>query len=270
MINDHHRVAIMGILNVTPDSFSDGGKFVEPATIIRHVEAMITAGADIIDIGGESTRPGAKPVTEAEELLRVIPAIAAIRKKHDIAISIDTTKALVAAEAIKAGANIVNDISALRFDDGMLEVVRKNAVPVIIMHMQGTPEDMQISPKYQDLIQETIEFFQQRISLMTKAGIPRESIIIDPGLGFGKTLGHNLSIIKNLTAYKSLNCQILVGHSRKSMFGTLLGNFDTDRDPATAAMSAILAINGASIIRVHNIALNREAVMMADAVIAAA
>lgn len=259
----------MGILNVTPDSFSDGGKYLDQTALINHIDTMVKEGAEIIDVGGESTRPSAEPVSELEELSRVIPAIQAIRKNHSIPISIDTTKALVAKEAIDAGASMVNDVSALRFDKEMLKVIRDSKVSVIIMHMQGSPKDMQISPQYSDVVAETVDFFKERINYLINRGIAKDNIIIDPGLGFGKTIDHNLSIIKNLSTYNDLGCPVLVGHSRKAMLGTLLNNKTIDRDAATAYMSIILAMHGASIIRVHNVALNRQAITMAQAVMSA-
>jgi len=260
----------MGILNVTPDSFSDGGQYLSPEAISNHVATMVADGADIIDIGGESTRPSAEPVSEAEELRRVIPAIQLIRRQHHIPISIDTSKAEIARQAVKAGATIINDISALRFDPQMVSVLKESQVPVIIMHMQGSPKDMQTAPTYGNVIEETIDFFRERLSFLARMGISKEQIIIDPGLGFGKTLDHNLSIMKHLTAYKRLGCPLLIGHSRKAMIGALLGDKNRDRDPATAALSAILTMHGATIIRVHNVALNRQAITMAQAVMAAA
>ena len=263
------KIYIMGILNVTPDSFSDGGKFVSSSAIIAHVTAMIAEGVDIIDVGGESTRPSSEPVSEKEEINRVIPAIKAIRQNFNIPISIDTTKSEVASQAIKAGASMVNDVSALRFDSRMLSIVRETKVPVIIMHMQGSPKDMQLSPTYVDVIKETCDFFKERITFLVDNGISQEKIIIDPGLGFGKSIDHNLSIIKHLKDYKALGCPILIGHSRKSMFGTLLDNKNIDRDQATAAMTAIIAMEGASIVRVHNVAINRQAIIMAQAILSA-
>ncbi len=258
---------LMGILNVTPDSFSDGGQFVDENSIIEHASQMVQAGADIIDIGGESTRPFSKPVTEQEELNRVIPAIRAIRQHLSIPISIDTTKAEIARQAIEAGANIINDISALLFDHKMAEVVSSCRVPVIIMHMQGTPENMQSSPKYDNVISETLDFFKNRISALQEQGVEKKMIIIDPGIGFGKTVGHNLCIIKHLNEYKALGCPVLVGHSRKSFIEKIVHDDVDGRDEATSIISAILVMQGVSIIRVHNVSLNNKALMMAQAII---
>lgn len=255
----------MGILNVTPDSFSDGGQFVTQDTILDQTEIMIESGADIIDIGGESTRPFAEPVSETDELARVIPAIQAIRSRHTIPISIDTTKAHVAAKALEAGADIINDISAFRFDPGMADVAKEHSVPVIIMHMQGTPGDMQVDPIYDNVIEETIDFFQERVAWLEENGIARTQVIIDPGIGFGKTLTHNLTIISNIEKYLSLKCPVLVGHSRKSFIEKVLGNEVDDRDNATAILSGFLAQKGVSILRVHNVKANFEALRLIQA-----
>jgi dihydropteroate synthase len=260
------KIMLMGILNVTPDSFSDGGQFVDDSTIIEHVNQMVHDGADIIDIGGQSTRPFSKPVSEQEELDRVVPAIKAIRQHLTIPISIDTTKAEIARQAIDAGANIVNDISALLFDPKMAEVVISQRVPVIIMHMQGTPQDMQNAPKYDNVISESLAFFKDRISCLTKQGIEKSMITIDPGIGFGKTVAHNLSIIKHLREYNRLGCPVLVGHSRKSFIETIVHDSVENRDEATAIISAILVMHGVSIIRVHNVSLNNKAIKMTKAI----
>lgn len=255
----------MGILNVTPDSFSDGGKFTTEKHIISQVNTMVDAGADIIDVGGESTRPFAETVTVDEELSRVIPAIQSIRQHHTIPISIDTTKAEVARQAIEAGANIVNDISALRFDPEMVNVIRKFNVPVIIMHMKGTPADMQINPEYDDVMTETVTFLQERINWAKSKGLRHDQIIIDPGIGFGKTVTHNLTIVKHLNDLKKLNCPILVGHSRKSFIGKILDIEADDRDTASATLSAICIMNGASIVRVHDVKKTIQAVRLIEA-----
>ncbi len=259
-------IQIMGILNVTPDSFSDGAQFTSEEAIFRHGAEMIQAGVNIIDIGGESSRPFAQSVDIDTELARVIPAVKIIRRQSSvIPISIDTTKAEVAKQAIKAGADIINDISALRFDPQMLDVAKQNACPVIIMHMLGNPGDMQVNPTYDDVIKETIDFFQKRITWLVDRGIDRRKIIIDPGIGFGKTVEHNLTILNNLQKYQTVNCPVLIGHSRKSFMTHLLGN-KLNRDNATAAISAICATKQVAIIRVHNVKINREAVQLAQAI----
>lgn len=258
---------VMGILNITPDSFSDGGKFVTEKQILSQVKTMVEAGADIVDVGGESTRPFAQPVEVDEELNRVIPAIQIIRQHYTIPLSIDTTKAEVARRAIEAGADIINDISALRFDQEMIAVVRDHNVPVIIMHMQGTPADMQINPEYGDVMTQTVAFLQERIDWATERGVNRDRIIIDPGIGFGKTVTHNLTILKHLADLKKLNCPILVGHSRKSFIGKILDNEADDRDMVSAALSAICIMSGASIVRVHDVGKTVQTVRLAEAIL---
>jgi dihydropteroate synthase len=259
-------IRIMGILNVTPDSFSDGGQFVKEASACTQAEALIASGADIIDIGGESTRPFAEPVSEDEELRRVLPAIRSIRRSHSIPISIDTTKAAVAQQALEAGADIINDISALRQDPDMLGLVQKTSVSVIIMHMQGTPGEMQINPHYRDVVAEIIDFFHERLAWLEGEGVARKRIILDPGIGFGKTQAHNLSILKHLNKFKDLGCSLLLGHSRKRFIGDITGLEVADRDLPTAVVSALAADSGVEIIRVHNVAATRQALQMAAAI----
>jgi dihydropteroate synthase len=259
-------IRIMGILNVTPDSFSDGGRHFSEQMALQQAEAMIAAGADILDIGGESTRPYAEPVSTEEELRRVIPVIQAIRKNHPTSISIDTTKAAVAREALIAGADIINDISALRKDREMLALVKATAVPVIIMHMQGTPETMQIRPHYQNIIEEILEFFRERISYMEKNDVSRNRFIIDPGIGFGKTREHNLTILKHLDLFSQLGLPVLLGHSRKRFLGDITGLAASDRDLPTAVVSALAADQGVAIIRVHDVASTQQALLIADAI----
>lgn len=266
---DTLRTRIMGILNVTPDSFSDGGHFHGKEQALAHAEALISAGANILDIGGESTRPYAEPVSLAEELARTIPVIQSVRSRHSIPISIDTTKAEVARQALAAGADIINDISALGKDPEMINVAQESDVPIIIMHMQGTPADMQDRPHYENVIDEIISFFQARIGWMTENGIDQQRIIVDPGIGFGKTIDHNLSIIKNLSSFRSLGCQLLLGHSRKSFLGLLTGLDAEARDLPTAVISALSAQHDVDIIRVHNVAATRQALQIAEAVLKA-
>lgn len=259
----------MGILNVTPDSFSDGGSFVSKGEMIKHVRQMISAGADIIDVGGESSRPFANPVSLEEELNRVLPAIETIRSEYSIPISIDTTKADVARLAVEAGADIINDISALRFDPEMASVVKYSGCPLVVMHMQGTPGDMQVAPTYSDIVTESIDFFKERISWLAVKGIPKNLLILDPGIGFGKTLQHNLTILNHLDAYRSLGCPLLVGHSRKSFIGKILADETADREIATAAISSFLVYQHTAIIRVHDVAKNMQAIKAAQAIMAA-
>lgn len=264
-------IKIMGILNVTPDSFSDGGKFADLHSAIRQAENLIAAGADILDVGGESTRPFADPVSDQEELNRVISVIKGIRHKHPIPISIDTTKAVVAREALKAGANIINDISALNKDPEMIEVVRQTKVPVIIMHMQGTPGDMQIKPAYNDVVTEILDFFKERIDWITGKGVDRDRLIIDPGIGFGKNLQHNLSILKHLENFSSLNLPLLLGHSRKRFLGTITEiPAEEERDVATAVVAALCATKNVAMVRVHNVTATRQALLIAEAIQSAA
>jgi dihydropteroate synthase len=264
-------IKIMGILNVTPDSFSDGGKFAELPAALRQADELISAGADILDVGGESTRPFAPPVSTAEELERVIPVIEAVRKKHSIPISIDTSKAEVARQALRAGADIINDISALKKDPEMLAVVLDSTVPVIIMHMQGTPADMQVKPVYRDVVREIIEFFIERVGWITAGGVDRDRLILDPGIGFGKTVQHNLSILKHLDEFSSLNLPILLGHSRKRFLGSVTGVLpEEERDLATAIVSAMCANGNIAMVRVHNVAATRQALLLAEALRTAA
>lgn len=258
-------VYIMGILNVTPDSFSDGGKFLSVEDAFEHARQLIEEGADIIDIGGESTRPGAEAVDEQVEIERIIPVISKIREISDIPISVDTYKSSVARAALKNGADLVNDISGLRFDHEMVEVVREFSVPVVVMHIKGTPRDMQKNPQYSDLMKELLEYFDERISSLEKAGI--EQLIIDPGIGFGKRYEDNLRIINNLHEFAAFGKPILIGASRKSFIGTALdGREVTERLYGTLAANAIAVLNGASIIRVHDIKPHRDLLKIIKAV----
>ena len=260
----------MGILNVTPDSFSDGGKFATHAAALAQADRLISEGADILDVGGESTRPFAAPVSAEEELRRVIPVIKAVRQKYPVPISIDTTKAIVADEALKAGADIINDISALKKDPAMLQVVRSTTAPVIIMHMQGTPADMQVKPIYANVVEEILAFFVERLAWLTASGVDRSRLIIDPGIGFGKTLDHNLSILKHLDELATLGVPVLLGHSRKRSLGEITEiPVEAARDLATAVTSALCAAKNIAIIRVHNVAATRQAVLVAQAIAAA-
>ncbi len=259
-------VKIMGILNVTPDSFSDGGHFISQTSALAQAEAMIAAGADIIDIGGESTRPFAEPVSTDEELERVIPAITAIRKKHTLPISIDTTKAAVAKEALTAGADIINDVSALQKDPAMLQLVRETTHPVIIMHMQGTPGTMQVEPHYENVIEEILAFFRQRLNWLEENGVDKNRIIVDPGIGFGKKLKHNLSILKHLQRFAELGQPVLLGHSRKRFIGDITGLEVDERDLPTTVISGLALSQNIAIVRVHDVAATRQAMQVSDAI----
>ncbi|HHK67139.1 dihydropteroate synthase [Candidatus Acetothermia bacterium] len=253
------RVLVMGVLNVTPDSFYDGGIYAQPTAAVKRGLQMETDGADIIDIGGESSRPGAESIPLQEELDRVIPVIEGIRKRSDALISVDTTKAEVAAEALSAGATMVNDISALRFDPQMPMVVAKSGAALVLMHMLGTPATMQHSPAYGDVVEEIRSFLAERISYAVKAGVAQERIVLDPGIGFGKLLSHNIAIIRRLNRLTDLGAPILIGVSRKSFIGEILGLPPEERLEGTIAASAIAIMNGADIIRVHDAKEGRRA-----------
>ena len=259
------KTKIMGILNVTPDSFSDGGSFVTEDLIAQQVRLMLDQGVDIIDIGGESTRPFAEPVPAAVELQRVIPAIEMLCQiAPAIPVSIDTTKAEVALKALAAGATMVNDISGLGHDPAMADVVADYDGPVIIMHMQGTPGDMQVNPRYKNVVEEIKDFFIRRLEWMEQQGIDQKRVILDPGIGFGKTLEHNLLILKNIREFKKLGQPVLIGHSRKSFFDKLLGVAVEKRDCPTAVVSALCVRHGADILRVHDVEKTRQAVRLAE------
>lgn len=255
---------IMGVLNVTPDSFSDGGAFSAIDAALLHAREMVAAGADIIDIGGESTRPGAADVTEAEEQRRVLPVIAAIRRETDIPVSIDTRNAGTARAAVAEGADIINDVSALRHDARMAETVASTGAPLVLMHMLGTPATMQHAPRYEDVTTDVIAFLEQRLATAREAGITR--IVIDPGIGFGKTLEHNLQLLRELPRLAVLGCPVLVGTSRKSFLGALTGADTKDRLPATIASNLLAWERGASVLRVHDVRAMRDALTVAEAI----
>tara|TARA_B100001173_G_scaffold294317_1_gene288085 strand:- start:421 stop:1260 length:840 start_codon:yes stop_codon:yes gene_type:complete len=248
------KTLVMGIINVTPDSFSDGGKYVKIKNAINHAKKMVNDGADIIDVGGESTRPGADEVSISEELRRVIPVVESIRSNFpDLLISIDTTKSVVAHEAVKAGADIINDVSGLDSDIDMVGMVANLKVPIIIMHMKGNPRNMQINPKYKNLIGEITSFFEKKIKIATELGINRNLIIIDPGIGFGKTINHNFEIISKLKEFSKLDLPIMIGPSRKSFIGKTLNLPVESRIEGTSAAITASILNGANIVRVHDV-----------------
>ncbi len=247
------RPLIMGILNVTGDSFFDGGKYADRDAAVDRGLAMYEDGVDIIDIGGESTRPGAEPVSVRKEMKRVVPVVSALAERLDVPISIDTYKTEVAREALDAGAGIINDISALRFGDGMAELASDAGVPVILMHMKGTPRDMQEDPVYDDVIGEIRDFLAERVEYAASKGIDRDSLVVDPGIGFGKTTEHNLRIIAQLRLFKATECPVLVGPSRKSFIGNVLNLPLEERLEGTAAAVAASIMNGADIVRVHDV-----------------
>lgn len=259
-------IKLMGIINVTPDSFSDGGLYRESENAVDQALRLIADGADILDIGGESTRPYAEPVTVSEELARVIPVIEQIRTFSDIPISIDTMKADVAREALQAGATMLNDVSALRHDPLMIDLLKQTDVEVIIMHMKGTPGTMQDKPTYSDVIAEIILFFQERLSLLESEGIDLDRITIDPGIGFGKNMEHNLSILKHLEKLSSLGRPVLLGHSRKRFLGDITNIETPDRDLVTAVVSGLCQDKKVSIIRVHDVASTRYALQVSQAI----
>ena len=257
----------MGVLNVTPDSFSDGGQFLDPRSAVQHALRMVEEGADIIDVGGESTRPFSGRVTADEELKRVIPVIREIRSRSDVLISIDTYRSAVAREACGAGADMVNDISALRFDPLMAETVAGLGVYVVLMHMKGTPEDMQTEPHYEDVIAEVADFLRERTAFATSRGVMEEDIILDPGIGFGKRMEDNLRIIKELRVFKEIGKPILVGASRKSFIGEVTGAPVEGRIDGSLASVAVSIWNGADIVRVHDVGKTHKVVSLVDAII---
>jgi dihydropteroate synthase len=261
------RTYIMGILNVTPDSFSDGGRFLNAASAIDRGIQMAEEGADIIDIGGESTRPGSEPLSIEEETRRTIPVIKTLAKETDVPIAIDTYKSGVARMALDAGAAIVNDISGLGFDPGMAKVAVEFKVPVVIMHIKGTPKYMQKTPVYEALVPEIMDYFRGRIRDAAESGIPADKIIIDPGIGFGKTFEHNLEIIHKLDEFTLLEKPLLVGPSRKAFIGKVLGDAPAgERLDGTAAAVAISILNGANLVRVHDVKEMVKVAKVADAI----
>jgi dihydropteroate synthase len=257
----------MGIVNVTPDSFSDGGFYFSPAAAVAQAMKLAAGGADILDIGGESTRPFAAPVPIAEELDRVIPLIQAIRRNSDIPISIDTYKAEVAQAALDAGANLINDISCLRFDLDMVRLAARFGVPVILMHMQGQPQDMQVAPHYNNLVAEIKTFLAERRDFALSHEILASNIILDVGIGFGKTFSHNLELIRRLDEFHELGCPLLLGVSRKAFIGKILDQPAIDRDIGTLGAIAVGLTRGAQIIRTHNVLLAKQLTTVMAAVL---
>jgi dihydropteroate synthase len=260
---------IMGVLNVTPDSFSDGGRFLDPVRAVQHGIKLAREGAHIIDVGGESTRPGSESIPAAEEKRRVVPVIEALAHEVTVPVCVDTCKAEVAAAALEAGASMINDISALRFDPEMAGVAAAHGVPVILMHMKGTPMDMQVAPHYDDLLGEIHAFLRERVEWAQAQGIAPEKIIVDPGIGFGKTLEHNLLLLRHLGHLRSLGKPVLVGTSRKSFIGRVLDAGVDRREEGTAATVAVAVWNGADIVRVHDVARMAPVVRMTEAIMRA-
>jgi dihydropteroate synthase len=260
----------MGIVNVTPDSFSDGGRFFDIPTAIEHARQLIAAGADLLDIGGESTRPSSHGVAVEDELKRVLPVIEEIRRTSGIPISIDTTKAEVARQALAAGADIINDVSALRFDARMVELAAASGAPLILMHMQGTPQDMQADPRYASLFSEIVAFLENRIQFATERGVARAQILVDPGIGFGKRVAHNLQIVRDLHAFRVLDRPLVLGASRKRFIGAILERPVEDREVGSAVVHSFGIAAGAHILRVHDVAFHRQVALLGDALRAGA
>jgi dihydropteroate synthase len=263
-----HRGLIMGIVNVTPDSFSDGGCFADPGRAVEHALALVADGADILDIGGESTRPGAEPVGEAEELRRVLPVIRALRSQSQVLISIDTMKASVARAALDAGADIINDVTGLRGDAAMVRLAAERDCGLVAMHMIGDPQTMQTAPHYDDVVAEVRSYLNERLRRLTASGIAPGRIALDPGFGFGKTLEHNLSLLRHLPQLAIGDRPLLIGVSRKSMIGKVLHSTDmADRYWPTIALTAHAREHGARIIRVHDVKPNAHALRMTEAIL---
>ncbi len=262
----HSRVHLMGILNVTPDSFSDGGRFLAPDAAVAHAVAMVEAGADIIDIGAESTRPGSTPVNEQEEIRRLIPVIGEVCRRVTVPVSVDTTKASVAKLALEAGAAIINDISALRNDGEMGTVVAEAGAGLVLMHAQGTPQTMQQAPAYHDVVAEVRQFLAERVQTALEFHIRPAQIMLDPGIGFGKNLDHNLTLLAHIPELASLGYPLLVGVSRKAFIGQVLGRPVEQRMMGAAAASAMAILGGARVIRVHDVGAIRDVVTMIEAI----
>lgn len=259
---------IMGIVNVTPDSFSDGGKFLDADAAAAHALKLVAQGAEILDVGGESSRPGAEPVSEAEELRRVIPVLERLRGRVSVPISIDTIKPAVARAALQAGASIVNDIAANREDDAMWRLVAETGAGYVCLHMQGTPQTMQARPKYDDVVQEVKNFFFDRIQRLSNCGVAEERVILDVGIGFGKTHGHNLRLLGRLREFAALERPLLLGVSRKSFLGAWPGADTVGRLPAGLACACLAVEAGARIIRTHDVAETVQAVRATEAILA--
>jgi dihydropteroate synthase len=260
------RPMVMGVLNVTPDSFSDGGRYLDPGAAVKHALEMVDEGADLIDIGAESSRPGAEPVPEAEELRRLIPVVQEVCRRVSVPVSVDTTKAAVARAAIDAGAAMVNDISACRADPAMPAVVAETGAGLVLMHMQGTPQTMQQAPCYGSVVDDVRDFLHARMQAAVQAGVAADHILLDPGIGFGKNLDHNLTLLARLDALQSLGRPILVGVSRKAFIGEVLGRRTDDRLMGTAAAVAIAVFRGAGVVRVHDVKAMQDVVRMVYAI----
>jgi dihydropteroate synthase len=259
---------VMGIVNVTPDSFSDGGQFLERDAAVAHALQLIEQGAEILDVGGESTRPGAAPVAEAEELRRVLPVIERLAARVRVPVSVDTGKPGVARAALAVGASIVNDVGANRTEEAMWQIVAEARAGYVCMHMQGTPQTMQANPVYTDVVREVGEFFFERLQRLNRCGVQREQAILDPGIGFGKTLGHNLELLAGMSQFAALGCPLLIGVSRKSFIGKLLGADVAARLPGALACACHAVAAGVHIIRAHDVAPTVQAIRMTEAILA--
>ncbi len=244
--------SVMGVLNVTPDSFSDGGKFISPKAALQQARKMVTAGAEILDVGGESTRPGAYPVGEQEELDRVIPVIESICAEFDVVVSIDTSKPGVMRAAVAAGATMINDVCALQVD-GALAAAAELQQPVCLMHMQGQPRSMQAEPQYDDVVDEVTQFLENRVTQCVEAGLGKDLLLVDPGFGFGKTPVHNVELLANLRQLQRIGCPVLIGVSRKSMLGVITGRDVDELIPASIAAAVVAVMHGAQIVRAHDV-----------------
>jgi len=259
------RPLLMGAINVTPDSFSDGSRFFEPGAAIQRGLELAEQGAAILDVGGESTRPGAAPVEAEQELRRVMPVVSDLCRQTTVPVSIDTSKAAVAREAVSAGAQIINDVTGLEGDPAMVEVAVDSGAGVCVMHMQGTPRTMQDNPTYDDVLQEVLDYLRARRDALTTAGIERERIAVDPGIGFGKTTGHNLTLLANAWRFHELGCPVLVGPSRKRFIGEVLGDVAADRTAGTVGVALALARQGVQLIRVHDVGPVHQALLLFEA-----
>lgn len=266
LIEFSDRPLIMGVVNVTPDSFFDGGRYCDPAAAVAHALRLVEDGADLLDIGAESTRPRADVVNETEECRRAIPVVTAVAKAVAVPISIDTSKAIVARAALAAGASLVNDVTALRGDPAMVDVVTGTGAGIVLMHMHGTPRTMQQAPRYDNVVAWVSEFFRERISFAMAHGIARSQIILDPGIGFGKLLGHNLALLAQLRQFTQFECPVMVGVSQKSFLGQLVNRPVQDRQWATAAAVAMAVDRGAGILRVHDVRSMKDVVQVAAAI----
>ena len=260
------RPLIMGVVNVTPDSFYDGGRYLDTEAAVAHAVRLVEEGADLLDIGAESTRPGADVVSEKEERRRVIPVVTAVAKAVTVPISIDTSKAAIAREALDAGAVLVNDVTALRGDSAMVDVVARSGAGIVLMHMYGTPRTMQQAPRYNDVVEEISVFFEERIRFAMTHGIVRRQIILDPGIGFGKLLVHNLTLLAQLRCFEIFECPLLVGVSQKAFLGQLLDRPVQERQWGTAAAVAMAVDRGAGILRVHDVRVMKDVVQVAAAI----